>query len=305
MASVRVHVPATTANLGPGFDVLGLALDLWNTVTVRAAQEDRLTVTGEGAGQLPTDSRNRVWQAFEAVFERVGAVRPPIAMHCENRIPLGSGLGSSAAAAVAGAWAANAWLGYPLSRDDVLALVTAMEGHPDNAAPALWGGLTATGLEPESGRPWVHPLPVASTWQEGGLVVWYARPDVRLSTDEARAALPRQVPLADAVFNLGRAVLLIEAFRQGNPELLAQGMQDRWHQPYRLPRIPGAADALARAREAGAWAGALSGAGPGVVAFAAPEADAVGQALAQTFAEHGVPARVWRLRPSPRGVWVE
>ncbi|NPA06170.1 MAG: homoserine kinase [Chloroflexi bacterium] len=304
MPTLRVHVPATTANLGPGFDVLGLALDLWNTVTVRPSPALRVSVAGEGASSLPADARNRVWQAFEAVFARVRAPIPTVAMHCENRIPLSSGLGSSAAAALAGAWAANVWLGEPLSQAELLALVTEMEGHPDNAAPALLGGLTAAGLDAD-GRPWARSLPMAEAWYTGELVVWYALPDVALSTEAARAALPKQVALADAVFNLSRAVLLLEAFRQGDPGLLAQGMDDRWHQPYRLPLIPGATEALRRAREAGAWAGALSGAGPGVVAFASPEATGVGEAMRQGFASRGIAARLWRLRPTPRGVWHE
>ena len=306
MTTIHVRVPATTANLGPGFDVLGLALDWWNEVWVRplpAGASDQVDIRGEGADSLPRDARHRTLAALQAVYDAVGHARPPVALRAHNRIPLGSGLGSSAAAALAGALAAHALLGEPLDQAALLALVTRLEGHPDNAVPALLGGLTACGLDDDGGV-WFRPLPLAPAWQRGGLVVWIALPAVALRTEEARRALPRQVALPDAVYNLGRAVLLTEALRQGDPRLLRQAMRDRWHQPYRLPLIPGARQALQAAQDAGAWAAALSGAGPSVAAFAPPSATQVGPAMQQAFAAAGVSARVWALRPSPHGAQV-
>ncbi len=306
-SAVHVRVPATTANLGPGFDVLGLALDLWNDLWVQVLPQDHpadvVDIAGEGATQLPRDASHRSLQAAQAVFDAVGHLRPRLYLRAHNRIPLGSGLGSSAAAALAGALAANALLGRPLTRTALLALVTDLEGHPDNAAPALYGGLTACGPDAR-GRVWVRRLPVAEAWLDGGLVVWVALPQVELSTQAARAALPKRIPLHDAVHNLAHAVLVLEAFRLADPDLLAQGMHDRWHQPYRLPLIPGAAAALAAAREAGAWAVALSGAGPSVAAFAGPEAEGVGSAMQAAFRAAGVAARVWALRPARQGARV-
>ncbi len=306
---VHVRVPATTANLGPGFDVLGLALDMWNEIWVRIANQeetpnqDQIHITGEGAAQLPRDARHRTLQAATAVYQAVGRTRPPWVLRAHNGIPLGSGLGSSAAAALAGALAANALLDWPLTRAELLTLVTRLEGHPDNAAPALYGGLTACALA-DDGSVQVRGLPWAAAWQQGGLKVWVALPQVALSTAEARRALPRHIPLADAVFNLSRAVLLLEAWRVGDGPLLGRAMHDRWHQPYRLPLIPGAGAALSASRAAGAWAAALSGAGPAVVAFAPPEAQAVGDALREAFAAVGIATRVWALRPSPQGARV-
>ncbi len=303
VSTVRVRVPATTANLGPGFDVLGLALDWWNTLEVGLAPgnaTDHIEVHGEGAATLPRDARHRSLQAIQAVYDAVAKPRPPLRLRAHNAIPLGSGLGSSAAAALAGALAANALLGWPLTQRQVLTLVARLEGHPDNAAPALYGGLTACGWD-DDGHVWVQPLPLAEAWRRGGLRVWVALPQVELSTEQARQALPRRIPLADAVYNLGQAVRVVEAFRTGDPERLAAAMHDRWHQPYRLPLIPGAAEALAAAREAGAWAAALSGAGPSVVAFAGPQSAPVGQALKQAFARAGVAARVWQVQPTTQG----
>ncbi len=303
MTLVRVRVPATTANLGPGFDVLGLALDWWNTLEVRPqppGAADHIVVAGEGAATLPRDARHRSLQAIQAVYDAVGVPRPRLHLQAHNAIPLGSGLGSSAAAALAGALAANALLGWPLSRRQLLSLVARLEGHPDNAAPALYGGLTACGWD-DDGQVWVRPLPVAEEWLQDGLTVWVALPAVNLSTAQARQALPEHIPLKDAAYNLGQAVRVVEAFRTGDAVLLGAAMRDRWHQPYRLRLIPGASEALHAARQAGAWAAALSGAGPSVVAFAGPDSAAVGQALRQTFAHAGVSARVWRVVPTRRG----
>ncbi|NPA30367.1 MAG: homoserine kinase, partial [Chloroflexi bacterium] len=254
--TVQVLVPATTANLGPGFDVLGLALNLWNRLEVSLiprASRDQIFNYGEGAAQLPRDARHRALQAAQAVYDAVHVPRPRLRLRACNCIPLGSGLGSSAAAALAGALAANALLGWPLSRRQLLSLVARLEGHPDNAAPALYGGLTACGWD-DDGQVWVRSLPVAEEWLQDGLTVWVALPAVNLSTAQARQALPEHIPLKDAAYNLGQAVRVIEAFRTGDAALLGAAMHDRWHQPYRLRLIPGASEALHAARQAGAWA---------------------------------------------------
>ena len=301
--SITLSVPATTSNLGPGFDVLGLALDLWNTVTVAPAAGWQVTVEGEGAERLPHGPENRVARAFRWVFQTLGEPLPPgVHIHCRNRVPVGSGLGSSATAVLAGMAAALAWLGRPLDRDQLLAWAVAWEGHPDNAAPALHGGLVAAGLE-EGGRPWVLPLELHPLWVEQARLV-LALPEVDLPTEKARQVLPRQVPLADAAFNLAHALQVVEALRRGDPDLLRRGMVDRWHQPHRVPLIPGAARAMGAALEAGAVAVMLSGAGPSVLAWALADPDAVEAAMREAFARHG-PARTWQLRISQRGLQVQ
>ncbi len=305
----RIEVPATTSNLGPGFDVLGLALTLTNTVTVRPAATWQVTVAGEGAARLPQTPKNLVARAFRWTFERMGE-RPPVGVHihCQNRIPVGSGLGSSAAAVLAGMAAALAWMGRltpgPVPepwRARLLAWALEWEGHPDNAAPALYGGLVAAGVG-EDGAPWVQPLPLHPRWEQAALVL--VLPQVHLPTKKARAVLPRQVPLQDAVFNLAHALLVVEALRTGDAALLGRAMQDRWHQPYRLPLIPGAEAAMHAAREAGAVAVMLSGAGPSLLAWCPDAPEPVARAMQAAFARHQVASRVWVLHPRGQGLQV-
>ncbi|HFC08842.1 MAG TPA: homoserine kinase [Chloroflexi bacterium] len=291
-----VRVPASCGNVGPGFDVLGLALDLWNTA-VFTLEGDRweITVQGEGAGRLPVDESNLVLRAARRVWEAVGKPLPRgLRVRCENGIPLQSGLGSSGSAALLGVLGGNAVLGNPLAPAEVFALAAEVEGHPDNVAPSLYGGLTAS-VAAERG--WhVQSLPVAEAWRRRRWIAVVV-PAVSLSTEASRRVLPAEVPMADAVFNIGHSVLVAEAFRRGEADLLALAFQDRLHQPYRLPLIPGAEAALAAALQAGAVAAGLSGAGPGLIAFAPHFDDAtpVAEAMAAAFRESGVAARGWAV----------
>jgi homoserine kinase len=222
---------------------------------------------------------------------------PGLQVCCQNHIPLGSGLGSSAAAVLLGLLGANALLGSPLAAPELLELAVKLEGHPDNAAAALYGGLVTVFRAPAGG--WMvrrFDLPV---WQAA-----YVLPEIDFPTHTARAALPKQVALADAVFNIGRAGLVLEALRTGDALLLGAVMEDRLHQPYRLPIIPGAAEALAGACRAGAAAAALSGAGPSVIAFLQADPAQVCSAMAAAFAQAGVKARAYALQTTNRGAEV-
>ena len=305
--NVTVRVPATTANLGPGFDALGLALDLWNEAEFslpvpqsgavgRKAEGGGLVVeiSGEGQGVLRTDSGNLLVRSARMLFERSGQAFPAgLHICCKNAIPLGSGLGSSAAAIVAGLMGANALLGHPCGQMDILHLATEIEGHPDNAGPAVLGGLIVAvmiGRQVVVRKIEVSPLAAA-------VVV----PDFDLPTPAARAALPKQVALKDAVYNLGRSALVVEALRTGDLELLGQVMDDRLHQPYRFKLIPGAAAALAAARQAGAAAAAISGAGPGMIAFGRGDMAPIGAAMQAAFQSAGLTARCWVLSTSDIG----
>ena len=293
---VTVHVPATTANLGPGFDCLGLALDVWNQARFRIAGEGvRVSTAGFGAKTLPADERNLIARAFRAVCQHAGVPFPPgLQIKARNSFPIGSGLGSSAAAVVAGVVGANALLGRQLSEADLLDLAAKIEGHPDNVTPALLGGLTLS--VSEGGTVLARKVAVAAVW--AAVVV----PDFALPTIEARAALPQQVALSDAVFNLGRTALVVEALRTGDWELLAQAMADRLHQPYRLKLIPGATRALEAARQAGA-AAALSGAGPGMVALTPDreQARTAAEAMREAFAARGLQSWARITQISQRG----
>ena len=300
MTSIVVKAPASAANLGPGFDCLGLALNLWNQVTFSLeGQGVRVEVRGEGSDLLAADDHNLVARALIRLYQTVGAPLPEgLLIQCENRIPMGGGLGSSAAAIISGLVGANALLGCPLSEDRLLRLATAMEGHPDNVASSLAGGLTLVTTLGEgvlARRLALAPLQVA-------VVV----PAIHLPTKVARAALPREVPLMDAVFNIGRTAFVIEALRTGDLELLGKVMEDRLHQPYRMKLIPGAESAFAAARRAGAAAVALSGAGPAIMAFAPAQEDlekvqAIAAAMAAAFERSGIQARELVLTLSEKG----
>ncbi len=298
MKTVRVRVPATTANLGPGFDCLALALALYNTAELSLTEgQTRVEVEGEGADVLPHDDHHLTLQAARRALEALG--RRPAGFHlrARNAIPPASGLGSSAAAVVAGLVAANALAGGGLSTEDLLALATELEGHADNAAAALLGGLTA--VAPDGRPPLARRLPCAD------LKVAVALPQVRLRTAEMRRALPEKVPLADAAFNLGRTVLVVEALRQGDYDLLARALEDRLHQPYRAPFIPGFGRAVAAARGAGAAAVALSGAGPALVAFAPAGHQVIADAMAEAFRQTGAQARTFTLGVDREGAQAE
>ncbi len=294
---IRVRVPATTANLGPGFDGMGLALGLYNEIEAEPASALEVVIVGEGADRLPRDATNRVVRAAAALFERMGSEVPPMRLRCYNRIPLMSGLGSSAAAVVGGLALAQAWMGLSDPPEVLLELATDLEGHPDNVAPALLGGL------------------VLVTRDEGGLIaarvpippmrVVIALPGVSVSTEMARRLLPTHLPLADVVYQIGHVALLVHAFREGDWKLLGRAMRDRLHEPYRAQLIPGYERAVAAARAAGAAAVCISGSGPALAAFAPEGHEAIAAAMAAAFEEAGVPARTWIVEAAFEGVQVE
>jgi len=294
---VTVRVPATSANLGPGFDCLGLALDLYDEVVVSAgdpADGDAVvvTVTGEGAGAVPTDASHLVVRAVHRALDELGARPPPPALSCSNRIPHGRGLGSSAAAVVAGLLAGRALVADgadQLDDDDLLGLAAAMEGHPDNAAAALLGGLTlawsvdgsvrAVRLDP---RPEVHATVLV--------------PEVQLSTETARGLLPATVPHADAALTAGRAALLVAALTAvpAVTGVLLVATEDRLHQAQRGPAMPATAELVTRLRAMGR-AAVVSGAGPTVLVLdegepAPLECPPGWRVLSLAVAEHGATA---------------
>jgi len=284
---ITVRAPATTANLGPGFDTLGLALD-WHEVVhcaLSAAGLD-VQVSGRGAEFIPRDGTNLVVRGARAVLEAAGQPRLGLRIRLELRLPVGRGLGSSAAAVAAGAVAANTLLGAPFHPERLVELAAAVEGHPDNVAPAILGGLCAAcAVSGERPRVWALRLPPPP-----GLAAVVAIPDRVLATHVARAALPAQVPFADAVANLQRACLLVAAMATGRLDALAEATLDRLHQPYRARLVPGLEACLAAARASGALGAFLSGAGPCVLALvpeAGDTAAAVAAALRLELQAHG------------------
>jgi homoserine kinase len=298
---ITIRVPATSANLGPGFDSLGLALDLWNETVIRLAIEFTVQVKGEGAEKLSLGENNLIIQSAQKLADCVGKHLPPFHVDCVNHIPLSSGLGSSAAAKLTGLLAANSLLGKPLSSAEILDLATEMEGHPDNVAPALLGGLVVSTME--HGNVVAHKIVEAEN--APALCITVVFPEFHLPTQESRTALPQQVSLKDAVHNISRTVLVAEAFRNGNVELLGKAMTDTLHQPHRLPLIPGAQAAMDAAKAAGAAAAALSGAGPSVIAFSSKQDSAIGEAMKRAFEERGLQARIFPLKMSNHGAEIQ
>ncbi len=261
---LKITVPASSANLGAGFDALGLALTLYNRVWMEEADGCRIETT-DGAA-VPLDESNMIYHTARLLYARCG--RPFRGLHIlqENNIPMTRGLGSSSACLVAGLLGANTLLGSPLSREDICDLATELEGHPDNVAPALLGGLVTSVMD--GGR--VHTVSVP-----GAERIRFALfiPDFELKTEVARAALPDRVSREDAVYNLSRAALMTAALFSGRLDNLRVAVQDRLHQPYRFPMIPGAEPIFYTAYELGAYGVAVSGAGPSLLAIVDREAE--------------------------------
>lgn len=293
--SVEVIVPASTANLGPGFDSIGMALNLFTTIRVTRAQETRLFFHGDVLAGLPPNEDNLILQVMRKCFAECGQTLPPLHIHVWSEIPLTRGLGSSAAALVAGLVAANALLGHVYSEDDLLQLGTSWEGHPDNIGASLLGGVVIgswDGVHASVVR--VEPPP---------LDVVVAVPEFELPTERARHALPKHIPFQDAILSSSRANVLTAALIKGRWDLLETVMRDLFHQPYRAQFIPGMTDILATAGEHGALGTALSGAGPTLFAFTR-EKKRVEQFLAESFARHDTPVNIFHLKPWGTGAVV-
>lgn len=317
---VRVQVPATSANLGPGLDVLGLALDLQSSFEFEVLETPGkldISYTGLGQGEVALNEDNLVYQAALRIFELAGRPVPPLRIAIDNPIPLARGLGSSAAAIVGGMVAADALIGRlygsdaGLGQQSVLAAATAMEGHPDNVAPALLGGVTVSVMTAPNSTSAAHAAAVGELPQvhcyrfipPGRLRLAVAVPEFPLATREARRCIPATVATRDAVFNVGRAALMVAALTSGRWDLLTEACRDKLHQPYRAELVPGLQSVIDAALEAGAQGAALSGAGPSVIAFigrddAAAAAEkpavvpaAVARAMADAFRDAGVDCR--------------
>lgn len=298
----RVRVPATSANLGPGFDTLGIALAFGDELTVITRDEPgaHVSVHGVGAGQVETDERNLVVRSAAHVFERVGRILPGLDIEAVNRIPHGRGMGSSGSAIVAGIMIAAGLLQTDpddplvLSEDQLLAFATELEGHPDNVAPALFGGLTIAWTNeqgPRFKRLLVHR----------GVAPLVLVPSFTLSTAHARSLQPKQVPHEDAVFNVSRSALLIAALTQ-SPELLLEATEDRLHQTYRGEAMPATRDLISKLRQNG-HAAVVSGAGPSILVLSSGPAERL--AAADLVAKEAPDWRVLTLAVDIKGATVE
>ena len=287
---VVVDVPATTANLGPGFDCLGAALDLNNRFAMRriegGGERFELIIEGSEGSHLRGGPENLVYRAAQRVWKAAGL--EPVALEARVRlaVPPARGLGSSATAIVAGLMGANALVGEPLSKEKLLELAIDIEGHPDNVVPSLLGGLCMTAKA--ASQRW---RVVRCEWASSVKAV-VAIPSIRLSTSEARRAMPKTIPVGDAVVNLGALTLLLQGLRTGNGDLISDGMHDRLHEPYRWRLIKGGDEVKQAAMDAGAWGCAISGAGPSVLALCEEDkGPAVSRAMVEAWEAAGVASR--------------
>ena len=297
-AAVRVRVPATVANLGPGFDALGVAVRMHLEIDIEPRRDSvDVLIEGEGAEHLPTDETNLVIRAMNLFFDYVGRRPPGYAVHVRNPIPLGSGLGSSAAAVVGGLFAARAVTGRTVPQSEMVHLATELEGHPDNIMPALLGGLvvcyrSGAKQEPKSFRldPSDRLVPILAVPAEG------------FSTAKARKALPSDVAFADAQFTASRAALLVAAMTTGaGADVLAEAMNDRLHEPHRLKLMPETAAVHSELRDAG-LAVSLAGAGPSLLAVSPrPEAATRAEQIRRVCRERQAGWRVFVSEWEPQG----
>jgi homoserine kinase len=301
-ASVKVRVPATVANLGPGFDALGAAISMHLEIDIEPRRDSiDVAVEGEGAETLPADDTNLVIRAMNTFFDRAGRRPPGYAVRIRNPIPMAAGLGSSAAAVVGGLFAARTITGRAVHQAEMVDMAVALEGHPDNVLPAMLGGLivcyrASDGAELRHFRvePSERLVPIVAVPREG------------FSTPEARRSLPGEVAFADAQFTASRAALLVSALSSGaTSEVLADAMEDRLHEPYRLRLMPESAAVHAELRESGV-AVAVSGAGPALLVIVAkPEAATRAEQVRRICRSRNAGWRVFVSEWEPRGARVE
>ncbi len=305
MLGVTVRVPATSANLGPGYDSFGLALSIHNQFSAELSDEWTVAVLGEGADILPAGPENRVALAMARVFKEAGEEGQAARVFCTNRIPPGRGLGSSSAAIVGGMMLADALCATPLGRNRLFELAVEMEGHPDNVGAALWGGFTVCWREETGPR-------CARVEPGDGLAAVIVTSDAELSTAEARALLPESVSHEDAAFGAARAGLLAAGIVLGRADMIGPGLSDRIHEQYRISVVPDLSEVAAALIESGVDGAALSGAGPSVIglvygfddARALRRAGDVAQKAAARLRELGRPKPVCAAVDREGAVWL-
>lgn len=297
---VTVTVPATTANIGPGFDCIGAALTLYNTLEFSVVNNTEkpliITVEGLGADAVATDDRNLVYQAFVKFYHHIHQTPPPVKIHINLGVPLARGLGSSATAIVGGLVGANILAGKPLNSVEIMEMAIAIEGHPDNVVPALLGGCQLS-VATDNNRWQICEIP----WHQN-IVPVVAIPDFELSTAEARRVLPTDYSRADAIFNTAHLGLLVRGLETGQGDWLRVAMDDKIHQPYRKSLIQGYDAVRQAALDAGAYELAISGAGPTLLALTdPPHTDGVVSAMTDAWTAYNVAVEVRSLKIDNQG----
>ena len=295
--TVTVRAPATSANLGPGFDCIGMALDIWNELTLTRG-EFSVSAVGEGADLVPRDSSNLVVTGVEAVFKYIGELVPGLQYECKNRVPFSRGMGSSSSAIVLGLLAGSAISGADLSKEELTMIAADIEGHPDNVAPAIYGGCTIGVHNGDAG--WV--VDQVSIPEDLNAVLFV--PEMFVNTHDSRGRLPDRISRVDAVFNIGRAALLVNALSTGRLELLRYATDDRLHQPQRTEGFGAMPHLIAAALTGGAHGAFLSGAGPSVLALATGREVTISYEMAETARHFGVDGKTMILAVTRAGASV-
>ncbi|MFC5650101.1 homoserine kinase [Paenibacillus solisilvae] len=300
---IIVKVPASTANLGPGFDTLGMALSLyaWIEMSESASGETVIELHGDHLNGISTDKSNLIYKVAQMVFKEAGVTLPELNISMYSDIPLTRGLGSSASAIVGALVAANALVGGLLTDDKLFQMATELEGHPDNVGASLFGGIVVSAWDgSQAAKVRIEP--------HGDLDVLVAIPAFQLSTEKARHALPSQITMKDAVFNLGSSSLLVAALASGQLELIPFAMRDKLHQPYRAALIPGMSEILDKATDYGALGAALSGAGPTLLTLVDSKSARKAELeafLISTLGKEGIEAQTMWLKPCSCGTVVQ
>ena len=288
--TVQVTVPATTANIGPGFDCLGAALTLHNHFTFTPADTLSISITGKEADRLSTGPDNLVYKSFEALYNHLNKPAPPVHIDIDLHVPLSRGLGSSSTAIVGGLVGANLLAGSPLTQDEIAILATDIEGHPDNVVPALLGGCRLAVHGENDG------LTLCQIPWHGSIIPVVIIPDFELATSAARQVLPDSYSRHDAIFNTAHLALLTQALATGNGEWLTRALCDRIHQPYRKTLIPNYNDIHTNALAAGAWGLVISGAGPTLLTLASQETvSTVCQTIGKPWQSADIPYTIHQL----------
>jgi homoserine kinase len=296
---MRIRVPASTSNLGPAFDAVGLALELYLTVKLQVLNEgpSRMEFLGEDAHLVPGDSSNLIWHTMSELADEAGSRLPFFALKIENQIPISKGLGGSAAALLAAAAATSFLCGFDWGVEKLLEIAARREGHPDNAAPSLLGGLVASIL---GDKVLYSKLKFPPEW-----TVVAVTPKLEVPTKIARSVLPARIPRQDAIYNIQRTAFLIAQLIQGRGEGLREAMSDVLHQPYRYRLVPGLEEILSMENRQGLLGIALSGAGPTVLAFADSHEAEIGAAISDIFRSRGLSAQSRLLKADNTGMVIE
>ena len=302
MELIRVKAPATTANLGPGFDCLGMAVDIWNVLEVVMTNNDEpqgplIEISGHGAGELATDASNLVYQAMKFLFLETGKALPLVRLRCENNIPLSRGLGSSAAAISSGLVAANFLAGNVFQPNELLEMAATIEGHPDNVAAAILGNLQLVISEGQQ----LYPVSIQPP-PDLQLVIFI--PELRIATEDARRVLPSSISISDSVYNASRVGLLIAGMLTDHTEYFQYAVQDRLHQPYREPLFPAMKVIFQAARDAGALGVFLSGSGSTIMAITRGREMTVAYEMGEAARQTGIVGELRITKPAYEGTSV-